>query len=163
MTLRPVPLARITQAHRFVVVGVINSAFGFAVFAGLQLSLGRFVHYLVVLCVAHVVAVLEAFTLQRFVVYKSRGPWLPELARFWYVTVGVTILNVPLLLLFVEVFRIPVLLAQFGTLLILGFGTFLAHRSFTFSRADPSQATFPDAALASERPLSQVRKNAWNA
>lgn len=117
-------------------MGVLNSVFAFSVFAALQLSLGRFVHYLILLCVTHVVGVLEAFTVQRYYVFESRGPWLPELARFWSVYLGAAAVNIPLLLFFVEVVRIPVLPAQLGTLALLALASYAAHRSFTFSPGD---------------------------
>jgi len=37
------------QVLRFAMVGVLNSVFGFGVFAGLQLTMGGRMHYLVIL------------------------------------------------------------------------------------------------------------------
>ncbi len=136
-----------TRVQRFVVFGVLNSAFGFAVFAAIQLAFGRFLHYLLVLAVAHVVAVLEAFAVHRRFVFRSTEPWLPELARFWSVYLGLFAVNIPVLFVFVEVARLPVLVAQFVTLLILAAGSYLAHRSFTFSSPKSAEAAAAESAI----------------
>lgn len=131
-------------------MGIINSAFGFAAFAALQLSLGSFVHYLWVLCLAHVAAVLEAFFVQRRFVFRSRRPWLPELARFWSVYLGILAVNIPLLLLLVKIGRVPVLPAQFCILVALAFGSYAIHRSFTFLPTGTGRVTAPGTVLAPE-------------
>lgn len=136
-----------TRVQRFVVLGVVNTAFGFAVFAAIQLAFGGFLHYLLVLALAHVVAVLEAFVVQRRFVFRSTEPWLPELARFWSVYLGLFAVNIPVLLVFVEVARLPVLVAQFVTLLILAVGSYLAHRSFTFSSPKSAEAAAAESAI----------------
>jgi putative flippase GtrA len=147
-----------TRVQRFVVLGVVNSAFGFAAFAAVQLAFGRFLHYLLVLALAHVAAVLEAFAVQRRFVFRSIEPWLPELARFWSVYLGIFALNIPVLLLSVEVVHLPVLVAQFVTLLILAVGSYLLHRSFTFSSPKSAEAAAAESAIETT-PRPQTRRH----
>ncbi|MBW3639501.1 MAG: GtrA family protein [Actinobacteria bacterium] len=139
-----------TRVQRFVVLGVLNSIFGFAVFAAFQLALGRILHYILVLCLAHVVAVLESYAVQRRYVWRSRDAWLPELFRFFSVYLGVLALNIPLLLLFVEFVRLPVVVAQGCTILIFAVGSYLVHRSFTFHSPKPSAVVAEDNTLEAE-------------
>ncbi len=123
------------QVLRFVMVGVVNSVFGFSVFAVLQLTIGGRVHYLVVLLITHVVAVLEAYVLSRWLVFRVSGRWWRELARFWsvyLVALGVNLVALPLL---VEIAHVPVLPAQAIVMLGTALGTYVAHRGFTFRRA----------------------------
>ena len=118
-------------------VGVVNSVFAFGVFAGLQLTIGGRVHYLMVLVMAHVLGVLEAYVLQRWLVFRVSGRWWRDLARFWsvyLVALAVNLLSLPLL---VEVAHVPVLPAQAIVMLGTALGTFVAHRSFTFRRLQP--------------------------
>lgn len=117
---------------RFVVVGGVNSAFAYGVFAALQLTLGRVVHYLVVLVLSNIVSILEAFILQRAVVWRVRGHWWRQIIRFSTVYLVVLALNVPLLSLLVEVIHLPVLLAQGLIMAANAIGTFSIHRVFTF-------------------------------
>jgi putative flippase GtrA len=128
------------QVLRFVMVGVVNSVFGFAVFTGLQLTIGGRVHYLVVLLASHVVSVFEAYLLQRWLVFRVSGHWWLDLARFWsvyLVALGVNLVALPLL---VEIAHISVLPAQALVMLGTALGTYLAHRGFTFRRPRETRA-----------------------
>ena len=127
-------LARDSQAFRFLVVGVVNSVFSFGVFAALQVTVGEHLHYLMILVLSHVAGVLEAYVLQRWLVFRVTGRWWRELARFWsvyLVALGVNLAALPLL---VEIVHVPVVAAQAVVMLGTALGTFLVHRSFTFRR-----------------------------
>jgi putative flippase GtrA len=126
-----------------VAVGAINTAFGYGVFAALDLTLGDTVPYLALLLVAHVVSVLEAFVLHKLLVFRVPGHWFRDLARFWsvyLVALGVNLVTLPLL---VELVGLPVLLAQAIVLATMTGATFLAHRHFTFRRPANALATDP--------------------
>lgn len=120
---------------RFGLVGVVNTAFGYGVFAALQISIGRQVHYLVVLGISHVIGVLEAYLLARWLVFQVRGRWWRELLRFWSVYLVALGINAVALPLLVEVAHLAVLPAQALIMLGTAFGSFFAHRNFTFRRA----------------------------
>lgn len=125
------------QVLRFAMVGVVNSVFAFGVFASLQLTIGGRVHYLVVLVLAHVLGVLEAYVLQRWLVFRVNGRWWRDLARFWAVYLVALAVNLVALPLLVEVAQVPVLPAQAIVMLGTALGTFVAHPSFTFRRLQP--------------------------
>lgn len=126
---------------RFGVVGVFNSAFSYSVFAGLQVTVGARVHYLVILAVSHVIAVLEAYVLSRWLVFQVRGRWWRELLRFWSVYLVALGINAVALPVLVEVAHLSVLLSQAIIMLCTAFGTFFAHRSFTFRRSGRREPT----------------------
>ena len=129
------PLAKLDrQMLRFAMVGVVNSVFGFGVFAGLQIGIGSHIHYLLVLVIAHVISVLEAYVLQRQFVFRVRGRWWRDLARFWSVYLVALAINAPALSLLVEVVHMAVLPAQAIIMLLTATGTFFAHRGFSFRR-----------------------------
>jgi len=137
------------QVVRFALVGVVNSIFGFGVFAGLQIGIGAHVHYLIILVIAHVISVLEAYVLQRYLVFQVTGRWWRDLARFWSVYLVALAINAPALSLLVEVAHMAVLPAQALIMLVTAMGTFFAHRGFTFRRGGrPAGAAEPrEAAL----------------
>ena len=122
------------QGTRFVAVGVVNTAFGYGLFAILEITVGATIPYLYLLLVAHVISVLEAYVLQRRFVFQVQGLWLRDLLRFWSVYLVALAINVVALPLLVEVVELPVLLAQALILMTMTLGTFVAHRSYSFRR-----------------------------
>jgi len=122
------------QGIRYLLVGAWNTVFGFALFAALQLLFGDHVHYLILLCIAMVFAILNAYIGYRLFVFKVQGRWLRDLGRFSIVYIGSLAANIAILPLLVEVVGLPVLLAQaavVGGSVVL---SFFAHRSFSFRR-----------------------------
>ena len=67
---------------RFLVIGAINTGFGYALFPLLFLLLGKRVHYLGVAILSHAIAVAIAFVLHRRYAFRAEGPWLPQYLRF---------------------------------------------------------------------------------
>ncbi|NMM16445.1 MAG: GtrA family protein [Cellulomonas sp.] len=122
------------RAVRFVLVGIVNSAFSFGVFAALQSTVGQHVHYLVVLAMSHVLGVLEAYVLQRWLVFRVTGHWWRDLAKFWSVYLVALAVNAVALPALVEIAGVPVLWSQAAVMLATALGTFVAHRAFTFRR-----------------------------
>jgi putative flippase GtrA len=122
------------QGLRFLVIGAFNTAFGFTLFALMLHLAGDHVHYLAVLVVAMVIAVLVAFAAYRTFVFRVRGHVLRDLGRFSLVYVGVLAANVIALPLLVEVAGLPVLTAQAIVVVGTVVTNFLLHRSFSFRR-----------------------------
>ena len=140
------PLFRLISDQRiaFLLVGATNTAVGTGWFIVFQWLFGASLGYFVVLICAHVAAVLCAFVLYRRFVFRVRGHVLRDLGRFELVNLSALGVNAALLPLFVEVFKLPVILSQLiitaGTMLISFFG----HRGFSFRRSagelEPEQA-----------------------
>jgi putative flippase GtrA len=119
---------------RYGLVGLVNTAFGYGVFVALQLTLGTVTHYIVVLVVSNLVAIPQAYTLQRWLVFRFTGGWWAGLARFATVYVTAFFVNLALLPLLHEVAGIPVIPAQGIATVLQVIGTYVAHRLFTFRR-----------------------------
>ncbi|MDQ3723748.1 MAG: GtrA family protein [Actinomycetota bacterium] len=122
------------QGLRFLLVGAFNTAFGFVVFALLLHFADNQVHYLVVLVVATIIAVLAAFTVYRRFVFRVRGRVLKDLGRFSLVYIAALAVNLVVLPLLVEGFGVPILPAQAVVVVGTVIASFLAHRSFSFRR-----------------------------
>lgn len=128
---------------RFGLVGLVNTAFGFAVFVVLQLTLGTVTHYLLVLVVANVIAIVQAYVFQRRLVFRFTGGWCSGLLRFGLVYLGAFAANLVILPVLHELFNIAVIPAQAIATVVQAFGTYVAHRLFTF-RASHSGLTDAD-------------------
>jgi putative flippase GtrA len=94
------------------------------------------VHYLVVLVVANVIAILQAYVFQRRLVFRYTGGWWAGLLRFSTVYLGAFAVNLVLLPALHELAQIPVIPAQAIATVVQAFGTYLAHRLFTFRHPD---------------------------
>lgn len=128
------------QGLLYLVVGGWNTAFGFATFAALQLTLGDQLGYLVVLVVAWVVNVVEAFFAYRLVVFKVQGHLLRDFARFTSVYVGAFCFNLVALPLAVDGLGAPVLAAQAVVVVLTVVSSYVLHRRFSFARDEPAGA-----------------------
>jgi putative flippase GtrA len=125
------------QIVRFGLIGVVNTAFGYGLFIALQLTLGTVTHYLVVLVVSTVIAIVQAYILQRWLVFRHKGNWWAGLARFTTVYFGAFLFNLAALPLLVEIAHLPVIPAQGIAIAVQALGTYTAHKLFTF-RSGPA-------------------------
>jgi putative flippase GtrA len=114
--------------------GIVNTGFGLLVFTCLELLLHDVVGYLVVLVVAHVLGVLEAFWLYRRTVFRVEGNVLGDLIRFESVYLVALAVNLVLLPLLVEVGRLPVIGSQALVVLVTAVLSFFGHKHFSFRR-----------------------------
>lgn len=132
-------LLRVVRDQRvaFLVVGGVNTVVGFLCFAGFLLLLGQR-RYLAVLVCAHVVSVLIAFVLYRFVVFRVRGHVLADLWRFETVYLAALAVNFVLLPLLVEIAHLPVLLAQALIVFVTSVMSWVGHKHYSFRRRSSS-------------------------
>jgi len=141
------PLLRVIRDQRvaFLVVGAINTVVGFLFFAGFLVTVGQWWGkpwgYLVALACAHVVSVLFAFVLYRFVVFRVRGHVLSDLWRFETVYLAALAVNFVLLPLLVEIAHLPVLLAQALIVFVTSVMSWVGHKHYSFRRRPSSSDT----------------------
>lgn len=128
-----------SERARYLAVGGWNTLLGYLLFAGLVLTLGERVHYLLLLLVAHVISVLQAFFLYRVLVFRVRGRLLGDLLRFWSVYAGALAVNAVVLPLLVEVGGLPVLPTQAVLVVATIVTTYVANKRFAFKRVPTAQ------------------------
>ena len=134
--IRGLPISQ--EQLRYLVAGGYNTAFGYGLFAALQLAFGDHVHYLAILSFSHAASVLSAFIVYRRFVFRVEGRFILDGLRFSLVYLVVFLVNVATLPILVEGAGLSVLLAQ---ALVVGgtvIASYFAHRRFTFYR--PPQA-----------------------
>lgn len=129
------------QRVRFLGAGAFNTLFAFAVFAALEAGLGDAVNYMIILLLAHVIGVLEAFTIYRLTVFRVKGNLLRDLMRFESVYLLALGINLALLPLLVELGHLPVLLAQGVIVFFTSLVSFLGHKHFSFRRPRATRTT----------------------
>lgn len=117
---------------RFLVVGAYNTAFGYAVFAGLYLWFKESLHYLILVAIAHLVAVVNAFLTQRRIVFNDRSPVLAAFLRFNVATTLSLLLSLTGMALLVDGIGINPLIGQAIVTILSVIGIYVLHRHYTF-------------------------------
>ena len=133
-------LLRVVRDQRvaFLAVGAINTVVGYLCFAAFLVLVGQR-RYLVALVCAHVVAVLIAFVLYRFVVFRVRGHVLADLWRFETVYLSALAVNFVLLPVLVEIAHLRVLLAQALVVFVTSMMSWVGHKHYSFRRRASSE------------------------
>ena len=129
-----------SEQARYLLVGAWNTLVGYLLFAGLVTWLADDVHYVLLLLVAHVLSVFQAFVLYRRFVFRVTGRFWGDLLRFWSVYAAALAVNVVALPLLVDVAGAPVLPAQAGFVVATIVTTYLVNRRFSFARPFPGQS-----------------------
>jgi putative flippase GtrA len=117
---------------RYGLIGVVNTVFGYGVFVGLQLTLGQVIQYTIVQVISNLIAIVEAYWLQRWLVFRHQGGWWVGLAKFASVYAGAFFFSLAMVALLVEVFKVNVLVAGAITIVLQTVGTYSANKWFTF-------------------------------
>lgn len=120
------------QKVRFLIVGGWNTAFGYAAFAAIYFLLNNYLHYLVILVISYIIGITNAYFCYKFFVFKTKGNYLKEYLRFYLVYGIVFIINLALLPIAVEFFKINPLLSQGGIIFIAVFLSYFGHKNFSF-------------------------------
>ena len=121
---------------RFLIVGGINTALGYALFVSFQLSIGHVIGYLGSLYLSYAIAIVVAFVLhRRFTFRKARSgnAWI-DFVRFIGVYVVSLAINTALLPLLVEVVRLDPLVAQAISVVVTTLISYFGHKFFSFRR-----------------------------
>ena len=117
---------------RYLVTGVWNTLFGYGVFVLLAAWLAPRVHYLLIGAAASVLAITNAYIAHKVFVFRTKGNYLREYARY-YVIYGATAAGgLALLALFVDGLGLNLYLAQACVLGLQVAASFVGHRRFSF-------------------------------
>ncbi len=120
------------QGFRYLVVGGLNTAFGYLVFTLALLVVG--LPYLFALVVAHVLGVTFAFTLYRNYVFDTNGSVWIDYLRCHLVYLGQLALSATLLTLFTELGGFHPMVSLLFTLVGTIFVSFFGHKYVSFRR-----------------------------
>jgi putative flippase GtrA/SAM-dependent methyltransferase len=138
---------------RYLVVGAWNTFFGVAFFTAFYLVVRGSLGYAAVLAIAQVIAVLQSHLTQRYIVWRSRGAYFRELARFSVLYVGTYFVNLGLLALGVDYLGFPVLPTQWTITVLLLFPIYTIQRVWAF-RVEPQSTAEPQQPAASTETVS---------
>ena len=121
---------------KFVAVGVVNTLAGFGIFTVFYFVLNEKLSYLLILIISQIFAVIFSHSTQRKLVWKSKKPFLPELAKFGSSYVLITFVNIVLLSLAVESLELTVLFSQYVIGAILVLSMYFIQKKWIFAKSN---------------------------
>lgn len=120
---------------RFVAIGVYNTLSSYLIFVGLYLLLAGHAHYLVLLVMAHFLAVTNAFLAHKFLTFRAEGRFFSDFLRFNLAYAGVLAFSLAALPFLVEVCHLRPLMGQALLTGINMAGSYLLHKHVSFRRS----------------------------
>ena len=98
---------------RFLITGVLNSLFGLIMFPFFFYLLEEYkLHYLIILTISQFVCIIFAYLTNKFLVFKTKGNYIPEFLKFITFHLshfGINLIALPIL---VEFFKLQPVVAQ---------------------------------------------------
>lgn len=131
---RPADLWLIREL-RYLIVGGMNTLFGYSLGVGLYLALSPILHILIIGVIGNVIGITFSFITYKGLVFQTRGDWLMEYLKSYLVYGGSAALGIPVLWLLVDGLAIPIWLAQALAMSITIMVSYIGHDRFTFHRA----------------------------
>ena len=125
------------ETLRFLSVGAYNALFGFLAFSLLQYWVRGRLHYLVVLLIAHFMAVANAFVGHRYVTFRVRGHLFLDYLRFNLSYLGLLLFGVIAMPLLVELGGLHPINSNALILWITTVASFVMHKRLSFHRKPP--------------------------
>ncbi len=117
---------------RFLVVGAWNTLFGYLCFYVLYRLAADHLHYLIIAVLAHVVNVIQAYVMQRKLVFRSQAKIAGEFLRFNASLVATFLFNLLAMYLLVEATALSPLIAQAIVILASLILTYVLHSCVSF-------------------------------
>ena len=117
------------QIYRFISVGILNAIISVgSYFILLDLN----VYYLYSFLIAHIVGITNSFIWNRLWTFKSKGNLLIQYLKFNSVYVVTFIVNLMLLMFFVEKFMLNPKIAGVLALIVISIISFYGHKYWSF-------------------------------
>lgn len=133
------PLLRLIKDRRvaFLAVGGVNTVIGFSLFVGFHALLGND-RYLLTLLLSHLISVVIAFVLYRYLVFRVRGHLLRDAWRFESVYLAALAINAVMLTVGVTWLHLNAVLVQAFVLVFTTLWSYFGHDRFSFHRKEDS-------------------------
>ncbi len=121
---------------RYLLVGVFNTLFGFLLFTGLYFLLFERIHYINVLLITQIIAVVFSHFMQRKFVWQSAKSYAKELAKFGATYLVASIANILLLTAAVEYLEFSTLYSQYAIGFALIVTTYFFQKHWVFRNSN---------------------------
>lgn len=117
---------------RYVVVGGVNTLFGYLLTVFLFYLLVNKIEIIIILVISNILSISFSFLTYKLFVFKTLGNWVKEYARCYLVYGGISVVGISLTWLFLDIFHINIWIAQAISILIAIIFSYHGHKKFTF-------------------------------
>jgi putative flippase GtrA len=135
-------MEEIKKIVKFAIVGLMNSAVSYGTYSALLFFFH--VPYLASLLLSWCIGITAGFAGHRYWTFRSRGDRKKEITRFLMINALFCLLNMPLLLFFVELVKLNPYSAQLLTMVILAAISYMANRFWIFRHSSGLEASSPE-------------------
>lgn len=121
----------INEAIKFGFVGVLNTIIGYGAY---YILVRLNIYYILASVISQAVAMTHSYIWNKFFTFNSRKKSLMELTKFTCVALLTYLINLFLLMVFVEKYFMDKTLAGFLSMMIVTILSFLGHKFISFSK-----------------------------
>jgi putative flippase GtrA len=121
-----------SEKFRFLLVGLINTVFGYFSALAVYFFLIDLAGLLHVLLLANVIGITFSFITYKIFVFRTTGSWLNEYFRSYLVYGASALFGMALVSFLVMISRLPFWLAQLISLVSVAIFSYFMHKRFTF-------------------------------
>lgn len=127
-----------SEKVRFLIAGVVNTAFGYGAFALLYFLLSTRFHYTIIILFSVFTNITFSFLTHKFYAFRARGSWIREYLRYYVVY------SVPILFSFagfsfcIEILHMNAYVTQAVLTAISTVMSYIGHKNFSFRKQGPA-------------------------
>ena len=120
------------QKIRYLLVGGINTVFGYFVTVFFYYSLANLVHTLFILTLANIFAISFSFFTNKIFVFKTKRKWASEYLRYFFVYGNTALVAILFTWILTDFTHIPFWLVQALILPFTIIVSYVSHKKYTF-------------------------------
>lgn len=125
-----------SRRFKYLVVGGVNTVFGYAVGVSLYELLTPLFSIWVIGIISNVCAITFSFVSYKLFVFRTKGQWLVEYLKAYLVYGVMALVGVVLLWLYIDIFVLSIWLAQALVIISTVILSYIGHARITFRRMD---------------------------
>jgi len=122
---------------RFLVAGAWNTLFGYLAFLAVYSISGEEARIWIVLSISYAISLVQAFLVQRFLVFRSTGVLRQEFARFALASLAIFLANLAALPIALRLTEISAPILQGCFVIVSTIASYLAHKHYSFRAMTP--------------------------
>jgi putative flippase GtrA len=122
------------EKKQYLVVGTINTIFGYLTGVGSYKLLGNIVDIIWVGLISNIFSITFSFLTYKLFVFKTKGSWVNEYIKSYIVYGASGIISIYLLWVFVEKLHITIWVSQALLIAVVVIFSYFGHKFFTFKR-----------------------------